>query len=300
MSGEVINYYKKISALGDKHYNPNVASGALVHPFRLIVSCPSGNSGSAPGKSNFVLNVVDKCACFKKIILVAASGRSEPLYIFLKKKLGKKLKILDDIDDLPTLPKTINTDPKRKKKALKKRQKKMESDEENDEKASKSDSDSGSGSEPEGEASEKSESEDESDDESPEETKIEKCSGKNQKLIIFDDMLFEGKHVEKIIDKWFARCRHLNYSIILTAQSWFRIPRPTRLNANYAAFLRLNSLGEIKRVIGDLALSMKPEQFMRAYEYCTKKPGDVMLIDMSDPDPSHRIRHNWTECVTVD
>ena len=278
---KVVNYYKKIGDFGkQKYFNPNQSKGALIHPFRVILSSPSGNY-----KTNTVLNIINTCGNFEKIILCAANGKTEPLYKFLKHKLGKKLIIIDDIDDLPHLNSGVKVEKKKKTSSNKKKHSKEEKVEESDSESPESE-----------EESEKSEEESDSD---PEESNLENSIGKKQRLVIFDDMIFEGKRVEKIINSWFARSRHNNYSVALTSQSWFKVPRTVRLNCNYAVFLKMNSLKEIKTVIGDLALGMKPDQLIEAYDFATKEPGHFLLIDNCDSNPEHRIRKDFTDAITI-
>ena len=290
---QVVNYYKKIGDLGkNEYFNPNKSAGALIHPFRCVCNSPSGFF-----KTNTVLNIINTCACFEKIILCAANGKSEPLYIFLKSKLGDKLVIIDDINDLPVLKSGVETKKKKKVQSKKRKSKKKES--EDDEESTDSDEDKSSSDESESESEEESSDSEESSDEKPKKSNLKNAIGRSQKCVIFDDMIFEGKKVEKIINNWFARSRHANYSVILTSQSWFKIPRTVRLNTNYAIFLKMNSLREIKAVIGDFALEMKPDQLVQAYEYATKTPSHFLLIDLCDPDPTHKFRANFDQAIMV-
>lgn len=279
---KVVNYYKRIGDFGrEQYFNPNAGKGALIHPFRAILVGPSGSY-----KSNTVLCIINACACFQKIILVAASGKTEPLYKFLKHKLGKQLVVLDDIDQLPELKSDVKVQKKKKEKEHKKK-KKHSKDETSDESSSES------------EASEE-EIDDKSadDDEEPEEKNLQNTMGKTQRLVVFDDMVFQGPKVEKIISNWFSRSRHENFSVILTTQNWYKVPRSCRLNASAVVILKLTSSKDIKQIIGDLSLDLSKEQLVKAYKYATEEPGHFLLIDLATSNPEYKFRKDFDEAIT--
>ena len=123
---QVVNYYTKMGSLGKPGYfNPNAKDGAPVHPFRMIISAPPGHY-----KSNTCLNLVNVCACFEFVYLVSANGKTEPLYVFLKSKLGPKLVIIEKISNLPPLK--TDTEADVKKGAGKKKPKKKPAKEESE------------------------------------------------------------------------------------------------------------------------------------------------------------------------
>jgi len=82
--------------------NPNVKSHGLDKlPFRMIVVAPSGS-----GKSNFVLNLIEKFSkgkgTFNSIHLICRS-KCEPLYEYLEEKTKKKIKILEGVNEIPDI-----------------------------------------------------------------------------------------------------------------------------------------------------------------------------------------------------
>ena len=78
----VTNFYKVIPKSSRKtYYNPDPLMPQ--HPFRL---CISGATGT--GKTNLLLNIIERCANFTKIYLYAKK-LDEPLYEFLIKHYSK-------------------------------------------------------------------------------------------------------------------------------------------------------------------------------------------------------------------
>ena len=82
--------------------NPNVKLHGLDKlPFRMIVVAPSGS-----GKSNFVLNLIEKFSkgkgTFHSIHLICRS-KCEPLYEYLENKTKKTIKILEGVSEIPDI-----------------------------------------------------------------------------------------------------------------------------------------------------------------------------------------------------
>lgn len=289
---QVVNYYKRMGAFGKNHYyNPHAKDGALIHPFRAIISAPSGNY-----KSNTCLNIINTCACFEKIYLVSANGKTEPLYVFLKSKLGDKLKIIEDIADLPRLKTDTKGAKKKGKKKTKEKKDRPGSEGSDSEEMAGSEAESGSGSGSESEKEAEAEGSGE-EEENSKPSSIEGNLGKHQRLIIFEDQVFEGKKRLELINTWFCRSRNANFSVILTTQHWFSVPRSTRIQANYCIFLKLSNMKEIKSILKDFAIPLNPDQFLKAYEYATKDPGSFLMLDLVDRDPQHRLRKDFSEAI---
>jgi GTPase SAR1 family protein len=94
-SNNVINFYSKIPESKQKKYESNAG---LNPPFRLLVV---GSSGS--GKSNTVINLIYNMPNYFYSISIITKNADEPLYNFLKKKLGDSVCIYEGLDDIPPL-----------------------------------------------------------------------------------------------------------------------------------------------------------------------------------------------------
>ena len=53
------------------------------------------------------------------------------------------------------------------------------------------------------------------------------------KLIIFDDLVFEGRQTQEQIEQYFIRGRKAGWSMIYISQSYFGIPKTIRINVQY-------------------------------------------------------------------
>ena len=86
MSNEMINFYehKDVKKLAPKYFNPHLNETQISIPARIGVIAPSGT-----GKTQWLLNYIHKCQnTFGHIIIVYKA--SEPLYEFLRDKIGSK------------------------------------------------------------------------------------------------------------------------------------------------------------------------------------------------------------------
>lgn len=100
------NFYKKsgMSKYLVKQDNPNVHLHNLtILPFRMVVVAPSGS-----GKTNFILNMLQKFSQGKgtfNTITIITKNKQEPLYEWLEDKTKKTVKILEGIENIPSLDK---------------------------------------------------------------------------------------------------------------------------------------------------------------------------------------------------
>jgi hypothetical protein len=98
------NFYKRpaLKKYLTSQDNPNVKLHGLEKlPFRMVIVAPSGS-----GKSNFVLNLLEKFSkgkgTFNSIHLICRS-KCEPLYEYLEDRTKKKVKILEGVESIPDI-----------------------------------------------------------------------------------------------------------------------------------------------------------------------------------------------------
>ena len=98
MSNEMINFYehKDVKKLAPRYFNPHFNDTQISIPARIGVIAPSGT-----GKTQWLLNYIHKCQnTFGHIIIVYKV--SEPLYEFLRDKIGSKnITFYTKLTDLP-------------------------------------------------------------------------------------------------------------------------------------------------------------------------------------------------------
>lgn len=119
---------------------------------------------------------------------------------------------------------------------------------------------------------------------------------KDSSLVIFDDLINEKS-------KDLARCANLftmgrkhNVSCCFISQSYFQIPKIIRSNSDYIFILRVNTLRDLNRILGEYQLGATRDQIEMMYREATKKRGDALMIDVAGDD-SMRYRKNFTPFV---
>lgn len=304
-NSDVVDFYKVFNApdIKKKYRNPNPAG--LQHPYRVALV-----GSSSAGKSNLVCNIIDKGNNIDLIVLVAQCS-NEFLYSQLKKQLGKKLIIVNDITELPGLNTTLSVKTKkikRPKPLRNKKSKKHDHYESDEDESTQEKSDSSSDSDQDESERSISTDSDAEDDKPRSKHKKEKhgldlkkidpdC--KKQKLIIFEDCQEVPKKSMEKISEFFTRGRNQNWSCIMTFQNFFAAnTRTIRLNLNYIIFLRLNSQTTAKRILKDYALELRPEQLLSAFNTAIDEKS-FLMIDLVDPNPAHRIRIGFNRAVAA-
>lgn len=128
---------------------------------------------------------------------------------------------------------------------------------------------------------------------------IEKVARSDRVLLIFDDMIAEKKFLDSKENlMMFTLLRHYLISVCILSQSFKKIPRPIRLNANYLAiFPSLES--EIQVMLEEITPSgINKKDFRNIIDYCTKGRYDFMAIN-NHADPDKRIRKNLAEIIDL-
>lgn len=114
---------------------------------------------------------------------------------------------------------------------------------------------------------------------------IECYSTENQNLLLFDDLAGLPERQQQPIVDVYIRGRHRNISSIYISQSYKRIPKTVRLQANYViVFKGLNEM-DLKSLYGDFVSKGLPyEDFKSLYHHCTNKKYDFMVLDCENMD----------------
>ena len=98
-------------------------------------------------------------------------------------------------------------------------------------------------------------------------------------LIIFDDFMADKLANETIILEHFLRGRKAHASYIYLTQSYFRVPKDVRLQADYATVFRYKNKVEINAIKQRVANDIDEETFLREYKEATDKPHGSYFID---------------------
>ena len=104
----MINFYEKLQPEDAKYSNPNGAQYNIFHPFRILIV---GSSGS--GKTNILLNLIQKLCCFEKYYFFVKLAGDDDLYDKIlipelqraSEEVGVNLigAYADDLESLPDL-----------------------------------------------------------------------------------------------------------------------------------------------------------------------------------------------------
>ena len=108
----ITNYYNYLPKTNKiKYYNPNECDLVPIHPSKILITGRSGNTNKKPGKTNLVLNIIDKCNNFDRFYLFCKMMGNDPLYDniliskleHLERKYNTSILVIktNSLDDLP-------------------------------------------------------------------------------------------------------------------------------------------------------------------------------------------------------
>lgn len=124
----------------------------------------------------------------------------------------------------------------------------------------------------------------------------------NRILIIFDDLvgssLFSGRK-----DNPFKRLntnhRHYSISMLMVTQAYKEIPKTVRTQFSCLILFEIANEKEVEVIFEENPMSLKKEQWMEVYQYCTEGDHDFMFINYQKPKRL-RIMKNFDQYVFVD
>jgi hypothetical protein len=125
---------------------------------------------------------------------------------------------------------------------------------------------------------------------------LEELDKAYQSLYIFDDICLENaKNQEKYIGDLFIRSRKYNCSVIYLSQSYFKIPKIIRDNAQYIILKKLTDGRELQVIHRIHAGEISRKEFMEKYEqsvstYCNH---GSFVIDNVIPHKLLKLRANY-------
>ena len=117
-------------------------------------------------------------------------------------------------------------------------------------------------------------------------------------LLVIDDMCNE-KHQE-IVSEYFIFGRKLGITSVYISQSYFKIPKTTRLQFSVLMLLKLSSMRDLNMVMADYNLGLSKDEVKAIYKDATQTAGDFLKIDVNTADNNKRYSRNWTEFYRVD
>ena len=104
----------------------------------------------------------------------------------------------------------------------------------------------------------------------------------NKILIVFYDMIADMIHNKKsnsIVVRLFIRGRKLNISLVFITQSYFKLPKDVRLNANHFFIVKIPNKRELQQIAINHSSDINTRDFSNIYRKCTAEPYSFLLID---------------------
>ena len=118
-------------------------------------------------------------------------------------------------------------------------------------------------------------------------------------LIILDDVIANRDFLNSPEAlKMFALLRHYQVAVIVLMQSYNKLPRSLRINANAVAIFP-SSQSEIEVLLDEITpAGLKKREFEKVIDHCTAGRYDFLYIN-NHADPGKRIRKNLDEIINL-
>lgn len=124
-----------------------------------------------------------------------------------------------------------------------------------------------------------------------------------QVLIIFDDLVNEGRKTQDAIKEYFIRGRkgcknNQGISMAYLSQSYYGIQKMIRIQCNYIILKKLNSTKDLNMIMKDFSLGLEKDYLIELYKFCTDDMGSFLLVDVDVP-PEQRFRKGFLDVLEV-
>jgi hypothetical protein len=125
---------------------------------------------------------------------------------------------------------------------------------------------------------------------------LDKLDKEEQSLIVMDDLVLERNQHQ--LEQYFIRARKLNCSLIYISQSYYAVPKMIRQNLTYLVIKRLNTLGDLFRIMREYSLGVDKAEMKRIYDASTDTKQNFLLVDLEEA-PENRFRKNFNEVYDI-
>ena len=105
--------------------------------------------------------------------------------------------------------------------------------------------------------------------------------------------IMANKKFQAIIKELFIRCRKLNISLVFITQSYFSVPKETRLNLTHYLIMKINNRKHLQQIAIDHSADIDYKGFLKIYRNCTKESYSFLTIDVHDP--TMKFRKNFSD-----
>ncbi len=123
-------------------------------------------------------------------------------------------------------------------------------------------------------------------------------NAKSQILVVYDDLVNEKN--QSNITEAYIRARKLNRGISLAylSQSFYRIPKTIRLQANIVIIKKVSSMRDIRLVVSEYDVGKTRKEIEQAYEEATKDITSFLMIRLDEKaDSPYKFTKGFTETI---
>jgi hypothetical protein len=125
---------------------------------------------------------------------------------------------------------------------------------------------------------------------------LDKLDKEEQTLIVMDDLVLERNQAQ--LEQYFIRARKQNCSLIYISQSYFAVPKMIRQNLTYLVIKRLNTLGDLFRIMREYSLGVDKSEMKKIYDASTDTKQNFLMVDLEEA-PESRFRKNFNEIYDI-
>ena len=104
----------------------------------------------------------------------------------------------------------------------------------------------------------------------------------NKILIVFDDMIADMIHNKKLhstVAEFFIRGRKLNISLVFITQSYFKVPKDTRLNTSHFFIAKIPNKRELQKITTNHSSDINTKDFTNICRKCTSEQYSFLVND---------------------
>ncbi|GMF31226.1 unnamed protein product [Phytophthora lilii] len=109
---------------------------------------------------------------------------------------------------------------------------------------------------------------------------IKDYDNETSKLIVFDDMVMEGRKVQNQISEFYIRARKCGWSMIYVSQVYYGIPKTIRVNAQFCVLGRHLTKKDLNLIVREYEGDLDKNELIRIYKRATTEPLSTLMIDM--------------------
>ncbi|ETP53003.1 hypothetical protein F442_02062 [Phytophthora nicotianae P10297] len=109
---------------------------------------------------------------------------------------------------------------------------------------------------------------------------IKDYDNETSKLIIFDDLVLEGRKVQAQIGDFYIRGRKAGFSMCYLSQVYYGITKAIRFDAQYCILGRNLTKKDLNMIVREYEGDLNKDELILIYKRVTAEPLNTLMIDM--------------------